>query len=99
MLTVSGIEGGSSDCRLFHERIHTDAAGELSNEHLPCPWERRMHMKEKELMEYLETTKKTEYAGQNVRKDWMFGAIEFAFKSGMINQETFETLLHEYEII
>lgn len=52
----------------------------------------------KELMEYCENTIKTEYAGPNIRKDWAFGAIEFAYKSGLINEETFDDLLHKYEL-
>lgn len=52
-----------------------------------------------ELMEYCKNTMKAEYAGPNIRKDWIFGAIEFSYKTGLIDEKTFDELLYEYGLI
>lgn len=51
------------------------------------------------LMEYCEEQMSFKFADERLRKNWVFGAVEFARRSGLIDEETANEILEGYGII
>lgn len=51
---------------------------------------------EEELKKYCDEQMEFKFADERQRKEWIFGAVEFAKRSGLIDGETSKELLEKY---
>ena len=66
-----------------------------------CPFrprrkEKAMKKYEEELKKYCDEQMEFKFADERQRKEWIFGAVEFAKRSGLIDGETSKELLEKY---
>lgn len=52
----------------------------------------------KELLKYCEITMKSDFTSPTTKKNWAFGAIDFAYGADLIDKTTYMELAEKYQL-